>query len=255
MQTAVIILAAGKGTRMGQSVPKVLVPVLGKPMIEWVVEAIVQSVVNSKPVVVVGYGQTKVRKQLGERGVFIEQKKQLGTGHAVAVCKDNLLNRAEQIVVVYGDHPTINASTINELIAKQSKTKSVIVIGSVKVPNFRGKRSAFLRYGHLVRNDSQKKVLRCVEFKDATKKEKAIKEVNSGYYCFDAKWLWNNVTKIQNKNSKNEFYLTDLIGLAVKQGEKVTAVPVKDWRYGLGTNTIAELRIAERLISELNNKP
>jgi UDP-N-acetylglucosamine diphosphorylase/glucosamine-1-phosphate N-acetyltransferase len=250
MQTAVIVLAAGKGTRMNQLVPKVLVPVLGKPMIEWVIDSISKSSIKTKPVAVVGFGQRKVRKQLGNRCVFVEQKKQLGTGHAVAVCKSNLKNSTKQIVVVYGDHPTLHPSTINKLIYTQAKTKSAVVIGSVKVPDFRGKRSAFLRYGHLVRDKSGKKVLRCVEFKDATKKEKEIKEVNSGYYCFDSKWLWENIDKIDKNNLKQEYYLTDLIGMAVEQGETVVAVPVKDWRYGLGTNTPSELKVAETLLLE-----
>lgn len=246
----VIILAAGKGTRMNQAVPKVLVPVLDKPMIEWVVDSVTKSKVKTKPVAVVGFGQTKVKKQLGSRALYVQQKSQLGTGHAVAVCKSKLLNKAKQVVVVYGDHPTLHPSTINELADKQAKTKSAVVIGSVKVEDFRGKRSAFLRYGHLLRDKSGKEIIRCVEFKDATRKQKAIKEVNSGYYCFDAKWLWNNVDKIEKKNFKNEYYLTDLIGMAVEQGEKVTAVPVRDWRYGLGTNTASELKVAEKLLQE-----
>lgn len=248
MSTAVIILAAGKGTRMNQSAPKVLVPVLGQPMIEWVVDSVRKSSSNTKPITVVGFGKEKVKKQLGSKSLYVEQKQQLGTGHAVAVCKSKLQNKTDQIVVVYGDHPTLHSSTIDELIDKQAKTKSAVVIGSVKVPDFRGKRSAFLRYGHLVRDKSGKKVLRCVEFKDATKKEKAIKEVNSGYYCFDSKWLWNNIDKIEKNKLKQEYYLTDLIGMAVQQGEKVVAVPVKDWRYGLGTNTPAELKVAESLL-------
>lgn len=251
MQTAVIILAAGKGTRMNQSVPKVLVPVLGKPMIEWVLTAVQKSKVNNIPITVVGFEKNKVIKQLGNRCEYIEQKKQLGTGHAVAVCKTRLRNKAKQVVVVYGDHPTLHPSVINELINKQAKTKAVVVIGSVKVPDFRGNKSAFLRYGHLVRDKSGKKILRCVEYKDATKQEKAIKEVNSGYYCFDANWLWDNIDKIEKKNFKNEYYLTDLTGMAVKQGKKVTAIPVKDWRYGLGSNTPSELKVAEKLLKEI----
>lgn len=247
---SIVILAAGKGTRMGQSVPKVLVPVFGRPMIEWVLDEVMRSGLVTVPVVVVGHEATQVRLQLGRRCRYVTQTDQLGTGHAVAVCKKLLKNKAHQVVVVYGDHPTIDQSVIVDLVDKQNKTGAVIAMSTVVVPNFRGKRSVFLRYGHLVRDAKGKKILRCVEYKDASPKEKAIKEVNSGYYCFDSKWLWENVDKIQKRNVKNEYYLTDLIGMAVAQGEKVTPVPMTDWRYGLGSNTPSELRVAETLLRD-----
>ena len=247
---AIIILAGGKGTRMGQSVPKVLVPVLGCPMVEWVFDEVMRSGLVVTPVVVVGYEAAQVRQQLGRRCRYVIQSEQLGTGHAVAVCKKLLKNKTQQVVVVYGDHPTIDRSVIVDLVDKQRKTGAVVAMSTVVVPDFRGNRSVFLRYGHLVRDAKGKKILRCVEYKDASPKEKAIKEVNSGYYCFDAKWLWENVDRIEKRNVKNEYYLTDLIGMAVAQGEKVTPVPMKDWRYGLGSNTPSELGVAEKLLKE-----
>lgn len=262
IKTGVIILAAGKGTRMnhnfstrvaglhsaGRVVPKVLVPIGGVPMILCALAAVEKADFKTKPIVVVGYKKELVKKAVGNRANYVWQRRQLGTGHAVAVAKPLLYKKVNQIIVIYGDHPFTSSSLLRRLAELRQRTKAAVAMTTVVVPNFLGARRIFLRYGHIVRDTSGRFVKHCVEYKDAARRERAIREVNSGHYCFDAKWLWQSLTKLKRKNFKNEYYLTDLIGLAVAEGRRVSPLALTDWQEGIGVNTIGDVRVAERLV-------
>ncbi len=160
----------------------------------------------------------------------------------------NLKHRADQVVVIYGDNPFFRTETLRQLVRAQARNHAALSLSTVVVPNFLGPRKLFLKYGHIVRDASGKHLEHCVEWKDATKRERAIREVNSGAYCFDAKWLWQSLPKLKKKNVSGEYYLTDLMGLAVSEGRRVIPVPLKHWREGLGANTLEDIATAERLM-------
>ncbi|OGL59658.1 hypothetical protein A3H10_02930 [Candidatus Uhrbacteria bacterium RIFCSPLOWO2_12_FULL_46_10] len=244
-RTGIVILAAGRGARMNHAIPKVLVLVGGVPMILRALSAAEAANFKTKPVVVVGYKKELVKKIVGARARYAWQCRQLGTGHAVAATKSLLYKKVGQVIVIYGDHPFTSANLLRRLASLQERTRAVVAMTTVVVPNFLGPRRIFLRYGHIVRDPRGRFVKRCVEYKDATARERAIREVNSGHYCFEAKWLWQSLPKLKRKNFKNEYYLTDLIGLAVAEGRRVAPLALKNWHEGLGVNTMEEVKIAE----------
>ena len=265
IKTGIIILAAGKGTRMnhdprtgparrdgtGQCLPKVLVPVNGVPMILRALASVEAANFETQPIVVVGYKKELVKKIVATRANCVWQRRQLGTGHAVAVAKSSLYNKVGQVIVVYGDQPFTSANLLRRLAALRERTNAAVAMTTVVVPNFLGARQVFLRYGHIVRDSSGQFVQRCIEYKDATAHQKRIREVNSGHYCFDAQWLWQSLPKLKKKNFKNEYYLTDLIGLAVAEGRPVAPLALTDWCEGIGVNTIKEVKIANNIAPEL----
>ncbi len=240
----VIILAGGKGTRMKAEQPKVLTPIRGIPMIRRVLQAV--RPICSKPTIIVGFEGQKIVDVVGDAASYVWQREQLGTGHAVQEARAEL-DRPDisEIVVLYGDHPLISEQTGRNLIAvHQSPREATITMATVEVPNFEEHWAIFERFGRILR-DSERHVCGIVEWKDATEEEKKIREVNPGYYCFNAKWLWENISRLENKNASGEYYLTDLVGLAVEDGKKVQAMVVEHGEEGMGVNTQEELVIAE----------
>lgn len=249
---AVLILAGGKGTRMEHELPKALVPVGGKPMVERVLDAVLEAELCEKPIVIVGHQKEKVQAVLGDRARYIVQEEQLGTGHAVAVAMPTLIEEGvEHVLVVYSDQPFVRAATLRKLAVEQQATKAVVALITISVPDFDGPKLALYQYGHILRDPATQAFQRCIEFKDATQEQREIGEVNAGYYCFDAKWLVENLPKLEQKNASGEYYLTDLMGLAVSQGERVLAIPTDNWIEGLGANTIEHIAIAEQLGEDL----
>ena len=246
-RTGVVILAAGKGTRMAHDLPKVLVPVGGVPMILRALAAVERASFGTKPVVVVGDRKNLVIKTEGSRARFAVQRRMLGTGHAVMVAVPLLKGKVDEVLVVYGDNPLSSSQTLRNLVRLRHRTRATMSLITVTVPNFIGPRRVFLHYGHIVRDRNGQFLERCIEYKDATRRERAIHEVNSGFYCFEAKWLWSNLGKLQPNNVKGEYYLTDLLGLAVLQGRKVAPYALKNWRQGIGANCLADVRIADQL--------
>lgn len=244
---SVIILAAGRGTRMSAKLPKALVPVGGVPMIMRSLMTVARAGFDIKPVVVVGYKGALVKQIGGNRARYVTQRQQLGTGHAVAAARPFLRGRVNQVVVVYGDHPFVTPLLLNRLVKMQRGRRAVLACATTVVPDFRGPRQTLLRYGRIVRA-RDRSILRCVEYKDATLRERRIREVNSGYYCFDAAWLWKNLKLLRRDNVQHEYYLTDLIGLAVAQGRRVVLVVSRNWREGLGINTDKERQVAEKFV-------
>jgi len=238
-----VILAAGQGKRMGADIPKVLVPVNGRPMIDHLLDSVAGSGIESQPVVVVGHGADLIKQHLNGRCQFAFQPEQLGTAHALQ-CALPFIGETGRVLVLYGDHAFVSAKTIKKLADHCSNSSATVVLMTVKVDDFNDWRKAFYDFGRIVR-DENGLVKKIVEKRDASEAELALTEVNPGYYCFDIAWVKQNIEKIKNQNAQGEYYLTDLIGLAIEQGEVVEAVLVDDPREGLGINTTDQLMMAE----------
>jgi bifunctional UDP-N-acetylglucosamine pyrophosphorylase / glucosamine-1-phosphate N-acetyltransferase len=240
---AVVVLAAGHGKRMGVPLPKVLVPYRNEPLIMHLLRAIQEAQVCERPVIVVGQGADQVKQVLGNDYTYVLQTEQLGTGHAVAAARAELEGKVDHVVVLYGDQPLIQPSTIRSLVAAHMREQPVLTMATVTVEDFEDWRVGFNDFGRIVRDESGK-LCRIVERKDAIPEELAITEVNPSYFCFQADWLWQNLQALKNDNSQGEYYLTDLAALACTTGAPITTVPVEP-REAMGVNTKEQLQLIE----------
>jgi bifunctional UDP-N-acetylglucosamine pyrophosphorylase/glucosamine-1-phosphate N-acetyltransferase len=245
--TQVLILAAGRGVRMDSAAPKVLAPIAGRPMIRHLLDAVEASGVCREPAVVIGHKADDVRAALGPHYRYIEQIKQLGTGHAVRMCREALGNDVEYLLVLYGDHPFIAARTIRKLAAEHAAAKTAITMMTTRVEDFEDWRSPFLDFGRILR-DSNGNVCAVIEKKDATDAVLQVREVNPGLFCFTTSWLWGNIHRLENRNKAHEYYLPDLIPLAIRDGQHIHTLSV-DPLESIGINTPEQLRLAERIIA------
>lgn len=239
-----IILAAGKGTRMKQDLPKVLTPIGGKPILQHLYESVTASQLDGVPVVVIGPDQPEMCADWGGVCDYIIQHEQLGTAHAVNACRDAVTD-ADAIIVLYGDHPFISASTLQRLGELHETHKSVLSMMTTTVPSF-DEWPIYYHWGRIIR-DKYDHIIAIREYKDAMESEVAITEVNPALYCFDTKWLWNNIGQIKNFNAKGEYYLTDLVELAVAQGNEIATLSIPP-EEAVGINTQDERVIAEKLL-------
>lgn len=250
MSVALVILAGGKGKRMqeeaGNDLPKVLQPLNGKPLIRNLIDGLVGAPVMWPPVMVIGYKGEMVQQELGPEFTYVWQKEQLGTGHAALQARSLLEGKAEHVLVLYGDHPFVPLSVVETIIAAHTEHGNTLTLATATVPNFEDWRAGLLTYGRIVCDD-EGKPLRIIEYKDATDAERAIRTVNPGYYCFRADWLWPHLEQLKNENAQGEYYLTDLLGMTMAEGERVGAVPI-DPKSALGVNTVAELKRLEELV-------
>jgi bifunctional UDP-N-acetylglucosamine pyrophosphorylase / glucosamine-1-phosphate N-acetyltransferase len=242
----IIILAAGKGTRMGTPIAKVLINVLGRPMIEYPLNVALKIV--KKPIMVVGFQSDTVKEIVGKRAQYVLQSEQRGTGHAVSCTKNLLDGFVGNVAIVYGDAPMISAETLQKLFASQEKDSSVLTIATTVLPDFHDWKSGFWGFGRIVR-DATGGILSIRELKDCTDEEKQVLEVNPGYYCFDSQWLWENIEKLNADNNQNEYYLTDLIEIAVKGKERLADVRISP-KECLGINTVEQLQIVEDILGK-----
>lgn len=241
-QPLAVVLAAGRGTRMKSDLPKVLFPVLGRPMIHWVLDALTTAGIH-RAIVVVGYRDDLVRDELANRpGVeFALQAEQLGTGHAVQMCREQIASQNSPVLVVAGDSPLIQPQSIQRLIAEFRKGPYACVLGTLVKDDPTG-------LGRIVR-DSKGKFERIVEEKDATPEQRQIREVNMSTYLFARDALLWALSQLSNQNSQGEFYLTDCPALLLKRGELVDARPVLEGCEALSINTIDELgRVEARML-------
>lgn len=245
MKNQIVILAAGKGTRMGQSnVPKVLVMLKQKPLILHLLHELDKLPQLIKPVVVVGYGAEKVKGVLGNDYLYAYQDKQLGTAHALLAAKPKV--KGENILVLNGDMPFIKAESLRELAAMHLHGGGNISLLTAETRNFSGRYASLESYGRILR-DTFHNIIGIVEARDATDAQEKIKEVNPGIYMFNTKWLWANLKKIQNLNAQKEYYLTDIIDIAISQGQKVSSLLISPDEV-LGINSRGDLEIAEKLL-------
>lgn len=248
MNTRVIILAAGKGTRMKALLPKPLIPVAGKPMLQRLVESVHASQIDVHPVVVIGKERRPLCETFGDTScVYAVQEEQRGTAHAVQ-CAQSLVGEAEHVIVLQGDHPFVTPKTLHRLTQSLEQEQAVVVATTTTVPDFLGWHAVFAHWGRILR-DAKGNLIGIREYKDATEEERQIQECNAGMYAFDAAWLWQHLGSIRNSNASQEYYLTDLLALAVQEGAGVSLIEA-DPEEVIGVNTPEELAIAESLAQD-----
>jgi bifunctional UDP-N-acetylglucosamine pyrophosphorylase / glucosamine-1-phosphate N-acetyltransferase len=244
MKTILVLVAAGKGTRMKSEKHKVLHEIGGKPMVLHSVDTF-RSFSNEKPTIIVGYQAEEIMKVVGNQANFVMQEKQLGTGHAVLMAKDLLENQSDLIVVVFADMPMIKEESIVKLVRYQKEHQGPITLMTAVVDDPRG-------FGRIVR-DQDGSVKSIVEEVDCTDDQLKIRELNISLYCFNAKWLWENIEKIPI-SKKGEYYLTDIVALANQQGLTVAGLKIDDVTEGIGINNRVHLAEAEEIIrNRINN--
>jgi bifunctional UDP-N-acetylglucosamine pyrophosphorylase / glucosamine-1-phosphate N-acetyltransferase len=242
-----LILAGGKGTRMNSELPKVLTPIKGRPMIAQLIDNIREAVDGIT--IVVGYRGNEIIKALDSNFGYIWQHEQLGTGHAVGCAKEQLQEQPiDNLVVMPGDQPLISVNTISSLIAERQRSDAKVVLATVLLPDFSGFKASYANCGRILR-DSDGRVTGIAEYKDATETERQIREVNVSVYCFDPDWLWQNIDKLTTDNQAREYYLTDLLSIAFKEGEKIGTYAIVDLSEGLGVNTKEQLEVIERILA------
>jgi bifunctional UDP-N-acetylglucosamine pyrophosphorylase/glucosamine-1-phosphate N-acetyltransferase len=237
----VVILAAGKGKRMKSKLPKVLHPVCGVPMVQYVLDA-AREVSSTKPLVVVGYKGEEVAGALGDQAEYVWQTEQLGTGHAVKIACSGLEAFTGDLLVLYGDTPLVTAATLQQLITRHKQEGAAVTLLSTEVEDPGG-------YGRILR-DRDQRVTGIVEEGEASPEEKAIKEVNTGIYCFRFSDLSEVLPELRADNDQGEYYLTDVIALLQQRGRKIEAVKAGDSREILGPNDRKALAETEQLMRE-----
>ncbi len=237
---AAIVLAAGKGTRMKSNLPKVLHGVAGRPMLFYPLN-ILKGLGAKKVVAVVGFGRDEVKAAFPSNGItFAVQEEQLGTGHAVSTALKHLKNFDGDVLILSGDVPLISKETVNGLIKLRGRRGPVLSFISTVLDNPSG-------YGRVVR-DKDNSVVRIVEDKDSSPLQKRICEVNSGIYLVDSSFLKANIKRLGRKNAQGEYYLPDLVHLAVSQGLKAAALTHIDPDEVMGINNRIELARADKFM-------
>jgi len=227
-----LLLAAGASTRMKSKYPKVIHPLCGKPMIQWVLDAV--SEVTNNVCVVVGHQAERVKEVLPSGVEVAYQLEQLGTAHAVMSARE-FLDPSDDVLILYGDMPLVRGETLKRVIqAHRSKDCDVTVV-SIESPDPTG-------YGRIIR-DSQGRFVKIVEEFDASEQEKRIKEINTGVYVFKGKKLLEVLPKIKCDNNKKEYYLTDAVGLL----EKVNVHKEEEVEDFSGINNRVQLAEAEKI--------
>lgn len=244
MEVTAVILSAGKGTRMRSNLPKVLHPLLGKPMASYALEA-AREATGSTPVMVIGYEADTVRRGFGDSAHYVIQEPQLGTGHAVQQAETLLRDSTKYVLVTTADMPLLRSETLRELVEAQRNHTGPISMLTVYADDPRG-------FGRIVRSQSDQ-VQGIVEEAHATPEELQIRELNPSVYCFAADWLWNALKRIP-LSPKGEYYLTDLVGIAVAEGQSVLTLPVENPKETIGINTRLHLAEAEALLRQRINQ-
>lgn len=243
MKKTAIILAAGKGKRMKSELPKVLHKIHNRPMVEYVIDN-ARSAGFDKQILVIGHKYQQVMETLKGKDVeFAVQQEQLGTGHAVSCTRDKFDSFDGEVLVLAGDMPLISPETIKKLSDYHQKIDAAATVLSVNLPDPTG-------YGRIVR-DENGNFLKIVEHRDATPQQLEIKEVNTGIICFNCRKLFSVLEKIDCDNDQEEYYLTDSIGIFVRENEKVAAIPADDYREGMGINSVEQLKEVETLMSSV----
>jgi len=246
-QIAVIILAAGKGTRMKSEKAKVLHEIAGIPMIQYVVDTAAK-VAGNKIVIVIGTQADKVKSAVSAHAEvrYAYQEQQLGTGHAVLCALPAVFDHADHVVILCGDVPLIKEQTLARLINDHvSRRNAITILGAYLEDPF--------GYGRLVQ-DTQGNVLRIVEEVDASADEKSIRWINTGIYCIKRELLGSLLSMIKTNNAQNEMYLTDIVGLAAAAREPIGMVSCPDSHEMIGINTIGDLERVEAILAS-SEKP
>ena len=247
MSPLAIVLAAGKGTRMKSELPKVLVPVLGRPMIEYALEALAAGGVE-RIAVVVGYRADLVKQTLAGRKnlTFVEQTEQRGTGHAVKMCREVLQGQSGPVIIVAGDSPLMQSSSVSALLKAFDERPAACLLGTGYKENPHG-------FGRIAR-DAARHFLAIVEEKDATPEQKRITEVNLSCYVFAGPELLHALDRLDNRNAQGEYYLTDCPGILLREGKTVAALDILQPCESLSINTMDELALVEAEMRRINEQ-
>jgi bifunctional UDP-N-acetylglucosamine pyrophosphorylase/glucosamine-1-phosphate N-acetyltransferase len=250
MSCAAIILAAGQGTRMNSDLPKVLHTVCGRPMLAYVLDACAAAGCKDL-IVVIGYQAERVRAAFatpprGTRLTWVQQTPQLGTGHAVMVCRKELQRLSGPVLVVAGDGPLVRSDTLKRLLEEHVRNGAACTLAT-SILDDPG------RYGRIVR-DPRGELVGIVEYLDADDSQRQIREVNVSMYCFDAAALVGVLDRLTHDNAKGEYYLTDALGLLAADGRKLSAVAAVPSEEVLSINTLEQLRQVEAILARRSER-
>ncbi|MGA9172461.1 MAG: bifunctional UDP-N-acetylglucosamine diphosphorylase/glucosamine-1-phosphate N-acetyltransferase GlmU [Thermoactinomyces sp.] len=236
-----VILAAGKGTRMKSHKHKVLHPVCGKPMIDHILDTL-DELQTEKTILVVGHQAEALKEHLGDRVLFANQEEQLGTAHAVMQAEPLLKDKKGITLVINGDHPLFTAETFKKLVEKHRSSNAAATVLTAIMDDPTG-------YGRIVRREDGQ-IDRIVEQKDATEAEQAIKEINTGTYCFDNQKLFSALSLVNNNNAQGEYYLPDVVAILREQGQPIRAEILDDTDEAMGVNDRIQLAEAAKIMRE-----
>ena len=247
MDRFAIVLAAGKGTRMKsvrEDVSKVSFPILGRAMVEWVLESLKALNLN-QIVTVVGFGGKTSEALAKPYGEVVWQEEQKGTGHAVMMAAPLLENKEGVTLICCGDTPLLTSKTLEALLSSHELHGNALTLLTANVDDPRG-------YGRVIKKNGR--VIRIVEQKDCTPDIDAIHEINAGVYAFDNRELFRYLKRITPNNAAGEYYLTDVIGMFVEDGLKVSAFSIADVAETMGVNDRYQLSVATKCMRERINK-
>ncbi|NDY42078.1 bifunctional N-acetylglucosamine-1-phosphate uridyltransferase/glucosamine-1-phosphate acetyltransferase [Dissulfurirhabdus thermomarina] len=238
---AAVVLAAGQGTRMRSNLPKVLHPLLGRPLVLHVLTAL-QDLAVDRVVVVVGHGADAVREVLGGLPVSVAvQEAQLGTAHAVAAARPCLEDWRGPVLILCGDTPLVRPETLGAFMAAHLEGGRTLSVLTARVADPAG-------YGRILRSGEGGRLVRIVEERDAGAAERAVDEINTGIYAVESGFLFRALSAVRPENAQGEYYLTDIVEIGVASGMDVDGEPLASAEEALGVNSRAELARAEAVL-------
>ncbi|MFC2075690.1 NTP transferase domain-containing protein [candidate division KSB1 bacterium] len=238
-EASAVILAAGKSSRMKSGLTKLLHEMSGRPLVQYVAEACLEAGIG-RVIIVIGHNATEMKAALGDRFEYVYQRELLGTGHALMQAEPVLKDFHGDVCVFVGDAPFLTAEVIRNLTERHRETKADCTLLSAVFPETPA-------YGRIVR-DGAGAIRKIVEEKDTTPEERAIREVNTSHYCFNADRIMPLLSEIKNDNVADEYYLTDVIEIALDRGYRVETVQASDYRVGLGINNRIDFAQALRIM-------
>lgn len=241
-----IIMAGGKGTRIGATDrPKVMFDIAGQPMIEWAIrpfEELKKQGVIDRLIVVVGFHGDQIIDYLGDRAEFVWQKEQLGTAHAVKQAENQIAGEEGITLISNGDHTLYRASTFLKVLDETISKQATLGFAVVNSPD------RFDSYGRVIKNEKGN-VKNIVELLSATDEQKKIPCRNPNLYAVDNVWLFKALNKVQLNPVKKEYYLTDIIEIAVSEGKKIVTAEIDNIDEAIGINTSKDKAEAERILA------